>query len=83
VEFIAPRFGVLPEWQTRTFRQELSFLVISKVGADNGLDFSNPATEKSQTKITNDIRIVSQHWGLQVHTVLVKPTRRALCLGSR
>jgi hypothetical protein len=55
---------VLQEWQTRTFRQEVSFFGISKVGADNGLDFSDPATEKSQTKITNDIRIVSQQWGL-------------------
>ena len=35
VEWIAPCFGVLQEWQTRTFRQELSFFGISKVGADS------------------------------------------------
>ena len=57
---IAPCFGVLQEWQTQTFCQEVSLFAISKVGADTGLDFSDPAPEKSQTKITNDIRIVSQ-----------------------
>jgi hypothetical protein len=56
VEGMVPCIGVLRECQTRTFRQELSFFGISKVG----LDFSDPATGKSQTKITNDIRIVSQ-----------------------
>jgi hypothetical protein len=51
-----PCIGVLRECQTRTFRQELSLFGISKVGEDTGLDFSDPATGESQTKITNDIR---------------------------